>query len=105
MSDDRTPHIKKETEVTDVQITPTITTGQILTMLTFAGVFIGTAITIYFKLKEQWIISQQNMEARLKKHQEQLTSDQTAELQSCIHQIPNHPENIKPVEENNGTPV
>lgn len=77
----------------DFQITPTISTGQILLIITFIGTAMSTAIPIYFKLKEKWLTSQMNLEARLKEHQEKLTREQTARLEECIHRIAGHPEN------------
>lgn len=77
----------------DFNITPTISAGQILLIITFIGTALGTAIPIFFKLKGLWLTEQMNMESRLKAHQEELTRQQTERLEECIHKIMGHPEN------------
>jgi hypothetical protein len=77
----------------DVQITPTISLGQILLILSVISTVLGTAIPIYFRLKYAYKIGQIEFDRRIKEYIDQKTAEQTAHLEKCIHAIPNHPEN------------
>lgn len=79
-----------------VQVTNTINITLILSIISAAGLIAGPLIYFFFKTVRSILKEFYDLRVWMAAYQRELTDNQTARLETCIHSIPGHPENNRP---------